>query len=442
MGEPADIVQYLDPADLPSARLTPRQRRVLDELNRRAAAAESLEDLIRFVFDSTRGIYPCDRLSVAFLEDDGRRVVSGATAAAYEPLRLGPGYSADLAGSSLAEVIRTGRCRIIADLQAYLRLHPGSGPTRLLVEEGVRSSLTCPLAVEGRNVALLFRSARRADAYGPREVRLHAATAERLAQAVEKAYRIRQLTEANRAYLEMLGFVSHELKGPVAAMVMDAGVLADGYLGEVTPRQRDMARRMIDKGQYLLGLIREYLDLARLEAGRLEADVRSGVDFAAEVLAPAVEIVRGDLERANMRLSLPAGDEPLPVACDPGLMKTVLVNLLANAAKYGSPGGQVRVTACRDGDALAVSVWNEGPGFPPAQRGRLFRKFSRLETPGSRQAKGTGVGLYTVWRIVRLHGGEVWADSQEGTWAEFGFRIPAGGASVRDPSEGAAGNGR
>ena len=74
--------------------------------------------------------------------------------------------------------------------------------------------------------------------------------------------------------------------------------------------------------------------------------------------------------------------------------------------------------------AFTVSVWNEGPGFPPESRGELFRKFSRLQTPETRDRTGTGVGLYTAWRIVHLHGGRMEAASQEGAWAEFSLEIP------------------
>ncbi len=97
------------------------------------------------------------------------------------------------------------------------------------------------------------------------------AIAERLSQAVEKAWRIEELEQANYAYTQMLGFVSHELKSPVASMVTDARLLADGYLGDMPPQQKDKLERLIRKGEYLLDLVREYLDLARVEGGELEA---------------------------------------------------------------------------------------------------------------------------------------------------------------------------
>ena len=112
----------------------------------------------------------------------------------------------------------------------------------------MRSSLTCPLIVEGRVVGFIFRSSRTPYTYGPQHIELQMAITERLSQAVEKAWRIEQLEEANYAYTQMLGFVSHELQSPVASMVTDAQILAQGYLGDLTPEQRAKVQSMERKG--------------------------------------------------------------------------------------------------------------------------------------------------------------------------------------------------
>jgi len=359
-------------------------------------------------------------------------VTSYYNRASYGPLLIDRDYSAVLRGSSLRRVLENGLPRIIADLEEYVAQHPRSGSSRLLVKEGVRSSLTCPLSVEGRVVGFLFRSSRARDTYQAKHIDLQMAIAERLSQAVEKTWRIEQLEQANHAYTQMLGFVSHELKSPVASMVTDARLIADGYLGEVRPEQKEKLERLIRKGDYLLGLVREYLDLARVEGGELDARFRPEVDFCREVLDVAADIVRPQLEAKDVRLVItdPNGAEPR-VCCDPDLMRIVLVNLLDNAVKYGRENGEIRVTieiaASRHlgPETLRVSVWNEGPGFSPAQRNKLFRRFSRLDSPELKGTKGTGVGLYNAWRIVQLHHGRITAESRQGEWARFSFEIPA-----------------
>ena len=284
--------------------------------------------------------------------------------------------------------------------------------------------MTCPLSVDGRPVGVMFRSSCRPKAYDDHQVRLHLAIAERLAQAVEKAWRIEQLTAANRGYTEMLAFVGHELTSPLASMVMDAGTLAGGHLGPLDTRQIEVVERVARKSRVLLGLLRDYLDLARLESGELTASIVSGVDLTSDVIEPAIETVRSELEEHGGRLTrdLPAG--PLPVRCDADLLRIVLANLLRNAAKYGNPDGEIRVSARRDPGSFSVSVWNEGPGFPEDQKPRLFRKFSRLQTPELLKHRGSGVGLYTCRRIIELHGGRIRAASEPSRWAEFTFTIP------------------
>ncbi len=420
-----ETVRYIDLArvTVPIHEFTADERSALDDVNHRVASGQSLSDVMDFVFESTLELFPCDRLSISFVQEDDR-VVSHWTRALYSPVILQPGYAEDLRQSTLARVRDTGHVRIIDDLEAYLAAKGSSSSTRLLVREGVRSSMTCPLSVEGRNVGFLFRSSREPNAYGMHEVLLHSALAERLSQAVEKAYRIEQLTAANQAYAEILGFVSHELKSPLGGIVMDANVLDQEYLGRLEPLQRERIAKMRGKAEYLLTLIKDYLDLARVEGSGFGFQPRGGVDFMADVVAPAIDVVQAQIEERRMSLTREVPDNPPAVECDPGLLNIVMVNLLGNAVKYGNEEGHIRLRVTSAERKLAVSVWNEGPGFPKSERSKLFKKFSRLQTRELMARKGTGVGLYTSWRIIQAHGGRMWADAEEGAWAEFCFEIP------------------
>ncbi|MBM3146713.1 MAG: GAF domain-containing sensor histidine kinase [Actinobacteria bacterium] len=407
-------------------RMTAEERAIMRKVNQRIAAKPSLADVIDYLFDETQDLIPCDRISLAFLEEEGRRIVCNHVRANYKPLLLTRGFTEDILGSSLAAVLETGIPRIIGDLTQYLQDHPESRSTELLVREGVRANLTCPLVVEGRVVGFMFRSSLTPNRYTRRHVELQISISERLSQAVDKAWRIEQLEQANRAYLEMLGFVSHELKSPVASMVTDARLVADGYLGEVSDQQHDKLERLIRKGEYLLELVRQYLDLARVEGRELELHIQRNTKLDAEIIQPAVEVVRNQLEERGMTLEIDEAQTPrLLVDCDPALLRVVVVNFLANAAKYGAPGGRVTVKVRASHGGFYISVWNEGPGFSLADRKKLFRRFSRLGTPtdtGTR--RGTGLGLYNSWRIVQLHRGRIRAHSQHESWAEFIVEIP------------------
>jgi signal transduction histidine kinase len=423
--ELSDVIRFVDFGDLKdrAAALSMAESAIVETINRKVAARASLENVIDFVFDSTRDISPCDRIGLALLEDHGARIVAHYAKATYEPLMLKKGYAEDLHGSSLRAVLERQTPRIINDLERYLAAKPDSNSTRLLVREGVRSSMTCPLFVEGRVVGVLFRSSRRTNAYDDRQVLLHQAVAERLSQAVEKTLQIGRLAAANRDYFSMLAFVTHELKSPLASLMLETEMLREGMFGSLEPLQREHVDNMLVKDRYMVTLIRQYLDLARIEGNRLDPAVRK-VELFADVLEPSITLVQAQMDEKGMKLVRQTPDPPVDAQLDPDLMKIVMVNLLGNAVKYGRPGGEIRLRITVEPTRLVIAVWNAGPGFAESERGKLFHKFSRLDSSELRKEKGAGIGLYTSWRIVHAHGGRIRAESQQGSWAEFTVDIP------------------
>ncbi|MBN2496766.1 MAG: GAF domain-containing sensor histidine kinase [Deltaproteobacteria bacterium] len=398
-------------------------RRTVEHINQKVAALGSLDDVMHFLYDAGRKLIPADRMSLAFVEEGGRRAVARWTRAEYEPLRLDTGWSADLGSGSLADVLRLDRPRILSDLEAYASGRPESESSRLLRAEGIRSSMACPVSVDGRVIGLLFRSSRRPDAFDERHVRIHQALAERLGQAVEKAWRIEQLESAMRAYTEMLGFVSHELKSPLAAIISLGRTLTGGLLGPLQPEHAEKVDRMVLRAESLVALVREFLDLARIESGELRLKIEPDVRIQQAVIEPAVEELQPQMEQQRVAFSLRA-ESGASCACDPGLIRIVVLNLLGNAVKYSPQGARVEIELATEPDAVRVSVENEGPGFAPGDERRLFRRFSRLSHPELSGRRGTGVGLYICWRIIQAHGGRIWAESEQGRWARFSFRLP------------------
>jgi len=406
-------------------RPTERESEVLERINRKIAALDTLEQTIDFLFAETQGIMPCDRLAVAFFEDEGTRLTIHHVVSRTEPRRLTKGYSADIARSSLRRVFETGCPRIINDMDEYATAHPDSESARLILMEGIRANMTCPLTVDGRPVGVLFRSASAPGVYADREVALHLMIAERLSQAVEKAWRIEQLSSTVNAYLETLAFVTHELRSPLDSIATMGKTIVNGYLGPVDARVAEFVGRMVKKAEYLSGISNDYLNLARFESGG--ASLRTAtVDFITDIVDEAIDIIRPQMEEQSVRLETDYRLGGRSVSCDPALMKTAMINLLGNAVKYGNREGVVRITATDDTGALVVSVWNEGPGFSVEDRARLFRRFSRLPKKELMARKGSGIGLYVTWKILQLHGGRIQAQSEEGRWAEFTFEIPLG----------------
>ena len=241
------------------------------------------------------------------------------------------------------------------------------------------------------------------------------------AAALQQAYS--EAAEKNRAYLEMLGFVTHELKSPLAAIVFGIASVREGLLGPLTEAQDAALRSAAHSADYLHATIANYLNLSRLEERELRLEL-ADVPLQSAVIAPLVE--RIEELAGERRMTIHSDIAPDLVArCDKGLVASVFQNLVANAIKHGGAAGRVRISAQRTGDsAITCSVWNDGPGFSPADAERLFRKFSRLRDDRNDTRPGTGLGLFVSRQIVERHGGRIWAESEPGHWARFSFTLP------------------
>lgn len=168
-------------------------------------------------------------------------------------------------------------------------------------------------------------------------------------------------------------------------------------------------------------MIRNYLDLSRLEKGELEVH-KGQILLQERVVLPALEAMARELEEQQMEVDnrIPEG---LVVEADANLLRIVYDNLLSNAAKYGRKGGVIVLDAEEDADRVTLSMRNDGEGISPDKMSELFKKFSRLENPEFAVKRGTGLGLYICREIVEKHGGEIWAESEQGEWAEFRFTL-------------------
>lgn len=240
-------------------------------------------------------------------------------------------------------------------------------------------------------------------------------------QALEVANR--EITEKNRYYLEMLGFISHEMKGPLQVLKGYSRLLLSGAMESGDPRAREALEGLARNSDALEAMLANYLDLARLERGEL-APERRHIDLLSDVLEPLLEELRPAAQMGARTLRLAAATRPFPLEADPALLRSALGNVVGNALKYGRPESEICVDAqLREGRAQ-VSVHNEGRGIPSSDLERVFERFTRLDNEATRHQKGSGLGLWIVREIARRHGGEAWAESEEGSWTRIVVSLP------------------
>lgn len=249
----------------------------------------------------------------------------------------------------------------------------------------------------------------------------HSRELEKTSQALKQAYT--ESDEKNRAYLEMLGFVTHELKSPLASIVFAIGSLREGMLGPLTETQQSTLKAAASSADYLNSTIANYLSLSRIEDGELKLKL-SRVMLLDAIINPVINRLSEVAADHKMRIScnVPADVE---VNVDHDLMTSVFQNLLSNAIKYGSEGGEIVIGYSGQLNGIhKINVFNEGAGFEPEITDNLFTKFSRFHAESYDTKSGTGLGLFVTKKIIEKHGGQIWAETEPGKWANFIFTLP------------------
>lgn len=244
------------------------------------------------------------------------------------------------------------------------------------------------------------------------------------ALATSRLMRIQELERDAEWKSTLLSVTSHEMKNPLSPMVLMLEMLQAGDYGPLDEAQSDAISLVGQQAERLSHLVRDIMDMARIEQGKLTVRPR---DLDVVTLVRRVTRTFGPLARqwgVDLRCEIPAGS--VPARLDPDRAEQVLVNLLANALEFTPSGGAVtaRLSACPKG--VQLSVEDTGPGLSAPQREGLFRAFTQLG--GRRRGVGTGLGLFVSKHLVDAHGGRIWVESEEGAGSTFFVTFPPQGS--------------
>ena len=285
-----------------------------------------------------------------------------------------------------------------------------------------------PLSARGRAVGLLSAYFKRQRDISETEARALRTIARLVSVAKENADLVSelrdnnlQLERANRLKSEFLASVSHELRTPMNAIIGYTKLMLDGLDGDLTDQQVADLQRVAQAADNLLGLINGLLDLAKIEAGKMELNAEE-VDIQT-VVEEVIELVRPQAEAKALALEM---DVPrlLPAAfADRARVRQVLVNLAANAVKF-TDHGSVTITASTADGWITLSVSDTGVGIPADAQTYIFDEFRQADSSTTRRYGGTGLGLAISKRLVALHGGRIWVDSTMGVGSTFRFTLP------------------
>jgi len=240
-------------------------------------------------------------------------------------------------------------------------------------------------------------------------------------QNLDLELRNREVERANRLKSEFLATMSHELRTPLNAIIGFSDLLAEEEVGALNDPQRSYLGFVRKGSRHLLRLINDVLDLAKIEAGKIDLDLETfrPAETVAEVLATLEPLILGKRIHCDSRVP---GD--LQIHADRVRIKQILFNLLSNAIKFTPAGGQVTLSAGQQGEEVTFAVRDTGCGIAVEEQEAIFSEFHQVATSASRAREGTGLGLSIVRRLIDLHRGRIWVESQPGQGSTFSFVLP------------------
>ena len=293
---------------------------------------------------------------------------------------------------------------------------------------GIKSVIFAPVLWEGRGRGAIFVGRDHVSSFSEREIALLRIFADQAAIAIENVRlfneiqeKSRQLEVANRHKSEFLANMSHELRTPLNAIIGFTRIVMRRAGNQIEAKQYENLEKILSSGQHLLALINSILDLAKVEAGRVE--VHPAEVEPSDVLESCVRTIEPLITVDAVRL-VKEFDGALPrMYVDEEKLRQIVINLLSNAVKF-TERGSIRLRARASGDSMIIAVADTGIGIAPDQLDAIFEEFAQAGAGSVRAYGGTGLGLTIARRLARLMGGEIVAESVLDGGSTFTLTLP------------------
>ena len=404
-----------------------RSRELTESLQLQIATADVLKIISRSAFDLRTVLQTLVESAARFCEADKGAIVRQKDGLFYNAEAYG--YSREFLnyirstpikaerGSASGRALVEGRVVHIADVKA--------DPEYTFVEASrlgdIRTALCVPMLREGIPIGVLALTRSEVQPFTDKQIELVTTFADEAAIAIENVRMFEEIQDTSQHKSQFLANMSHELRTPLNAILGYAELMADGAYAEPSEKMLGILKRLEGQGKHLLGLINDVLDLSKIEAGQLMLELSDySIQDIAQTVRSTLEPLAADKKLAfkvEMAGALPPGHG------DGRRLTQVLINLVGNAIKF-TDAGEVAIKAEAHNGSFHVSVRDTGPGILSADQARLFQEFQQADNAITKKKGGTGLGLAISKRIIEMHGGRIWVESQPGQGSTFTFTLP------------------
>jgi hypothetical protein len=413
--------------------------RAINRISSAIHTGRTLDDIFEIIFDQLKLIIPYDRIGLAILDEAGETLTVAKVKSA-NPIGLDKGFSCALKGTSLGALLESRGKRVINDLKEYVEsAGHDTEYNKMLLDEGIRSSLTIPLFVAGRPTGIIFFSSVEPNVYTREYLGDHFdvlnefvdSIRDHLAVALDKGMIISRLEETNAQLRELnamkdefLSIASHDLRSPLTSIILFGKTMHKEGDSNLTDWQRRSLNLMTRSAQHLLTLVDDILNVAKMNSGRMFIE-KEPVDIRA-VLGESITAMTFNAQSKNITIKRGSGFEKLELPADRSKMFQLFNNLIGNAIKFSPEGGSVYISEKLDGKSYRFEIEDHGPGIAKEEFDRIFEKFTQGGAGSAAKKEGSGLCLMICKKIVELHGGSIGVDSEPGKGSKFHFTLPVG----------------